>query len=270
MRKVQQIDGLVIDEISLVDKGANQHATVTIAKSADGEKEKQMEIFDEQGNPLDPEQLSDGDHVFDVNGVEYEYTLDDEPAGEVEQEQELVSVGKSADENPFRQNAPVKVSKSSGLSDELREELSKALTDRDRDEVVSKALTHMAKLEEIAKAAQKAADEERQVRLTTEYTEIAKSYALPVPDQALGQALLHAAEALSTQDCEVIAKALRAGSERVFEEQGHNGGGTNSDVITAAEAVIKNAGGDRAEAMAEFFDKNPAAYDEYLAENQRG
>ena len=271
MRKVQQIDGLVIDEISLVDKGANQHAQVTIAKSADGEKEQQMDLFDEQGNPLDPEKLSHGDVVYTEDGQAYLFELDDaedELQVEDEADRELEPVGKSFD-NPFRRHQPVQVSKSEkGLADELREELSKALTDRDRDDVVSKALAHMGKLEQIAKAAQQAAENERQARLQTEFTEIAKSYNLPIRDDVLGGVLMRCAERLPEQDCEIIAKCLQAAGEALFEEQGSIGGGANSDVLTAVEASISKSvgGGNSAEAMVEYFQAHPEAYDELLAE----
>ena len=59
-KRVREIKDLIIDEVSLVDRGANQHASVTIAKSYDGEEEKGMDIFDEQGNPLDADALEDG------------------------------------------------------------------------------------------------------------------------------------------------------------------------------------------------------------------
>lgn len=273
MRKVQQIDGLKIDEISLVDKGANQHATVTIAKSADGEKEQQMDLFDEQGNPLDPETLSHGDVVYGEDGQAYLFELDEAEGenAEVEDEleKELEPVGKSF-ENPFRRHQPQTVSKSTdrGLADELREELSKALTDRDRDDVVSKALQHMGRLEEIAKAAQRAAEAERHARLETEFTEIAKSYNLPIRDDVLGGVLMRCAERLPEEDCEIIAKCLQAAGEALFEETGSIGGGSNSDVLSAAEmAIAKSAdGADKAEAMVEYFSNHPEAYDELLAE----
>ena len=143
-RKVKQINDLVIDEISLVDKGANQHAVVTIAKRAEGEEESNnMEIYDEQGNLLDPDALQDGDVVFDADGGAYRFDLDadeDEHEMEFEDDRELELVGKSF-ENPFRRN---EVSKSFGggsFADSVREELSKALTDRDRDDVIAKALS---------------------------------------------------------------------------------------------------------------------------------
>jgi hypothetical protein len=261
-RKVREIQDLVIDEISLVDKGANQHATVTIAKSADGDKENYMDIYDEQGNPLDPDALEIGDVVYDADGDAYEIQADDDTPEELFEEREPELVGKSYS-NPFsrREREPVRKSFSEGL----REELSKALTDRDRDEVISKAFDQIAK---------RAAEEERDIRLTQEYVEVAKSYDLPgINDEDLGRVLKNAAERLSRADCEVIGKALEfaaEANEALYQEIGSIGGGDNNDVLQRvnafADEAVSKSGQSREELVAEIFDQNPEAYDEYLRE----
>lgn len=266
-RKARQISGLEVDEISLVDKGANQHAVVTIAKSASGETEETMDIYDEQGNPLDLDDLNDGDVVFDADGEAYQFTLDEE---QFEEEREPELVGKSF-ENPFRRNETVRKSASPSFVEDLRTELSKALSDSDRDQVISKAFGTIEVLHEQVSKAQEAAEHERTVRLQREYTEIAKSYGLPFQDEVLGGVLLRAAESLSRQDCEVIAKCLEAAGEAVYMETGQIGGGSNSDVFDqvsayANEAVSKGMANTTEELTAEFFMSNPGAYDEYLSE----
>ena len=269
-RKVREIQDLQIDEISLVDKGANQHATVTIAKSADGDKENYMDIYDEQGNPLDPDALEIGDVVYDAAGEAYEIQSEDE-----EQEvHEPELVGKSAFGR--RETKPAKAAVSKGFAEGLREELSKALTDRDRDDVISKAFAQIEALSEAAEIAKAAAEEEREIRLQAEYTEIAKSYTLPgVEADVLGGVLKRAAESLSYEDCEVIGKALEFAADaadQLFHEQGSIGGGDNSDVLRLVDEhvdgmVSKGAGeGSRAELVAKMFADNPEAYDQYLAE----
>lgn len=272
-RKVRQIDDLVIDEISLVDKGANQHAAVTIAKSADGEKENKMEIFDQQGNPLDEAALEDGDVVFDSEGNAFLFEIEDEGAAEGadQEEKEEQPVGKSAGYT-FPKREPVKKSKS--FADDIREELSKALTDKDRDDIISKALGAVDTLAEEVSKAREAADHERTIRLEREYTEIAKSYNLPVEDDKLGGVLMRCAEALSREDCEVISKCLEAAGEALFEEYGNVGGGDNSDIFEQVNAhvdavVSKAQGRGREELTTDLFMENPDLYDEYLRE-QRG
>lgn len=273
-RKVKELRDLEIDEISLVDKGANQHARTVIAKRHD-EEDKMDEYFDAEGNPVDVASLELGDVVYNENGEAFELEADDED--EVTQEQELATVGKRApEENPFA------VSKSAGGTtsvDTLREAFSKALTDEDRDGVISKALDLIGEQERIAKAAAATAEAERQLRLDREYTEIAKSYDVGIAPDVLGPVLKRAAEALSREDCEVLSKALQAGSEatgQLFEEIGKRGGGANSDVFNTVEAyldeqVSKTAdGASRAEQVSKVFEENPNAYDEYLAEQSQG
>ena len=392
-RTARQISNLVIDEISLVDKGANQHAVVTIAKNANGgSKENEMDIFDEQGNPLDVAELDEGDVVYDEEGNAYSMEFDDsDDEFEDEYEDDMEMVGKSARSKALQvgmrgrtagrriagagrrvrdygtprpnigaatrpapssarqaaqtfetrlgdlqkpasrrvmagsdvRNAAAsartgarragqktsavagntgnfvsrnrnafaaagggaatgaggfaaydynrnRVGKSVDFADEVREELSKALTDRDREEVITKALgrvDEMAQEMEIAKAL---AQEERELRIEREYTEIAKSYNLPFADEDLGRVLMHAAEALPDEDNAIIHKAFAAAGEAVFEEYGLVGGGDNADVYSQVEAAIDGmvtkSGVTREEALAEFFYENPDAYDEYLSE----
>lgn len=267
-RKVRALQDLEIDEVSVVDKGANQLAPVVIAKSATGEEEK-MEFFDEDGAPVDPETLAEGDVVFDLEGNAWEYSEDPE-VDEEEEEREPQLVGKRA--NPFAK--PQRVTKS--LADEVREELSKALSDSDRDAIISKALGRMEEFERVAKSAAAQAEHERQVRLEREYTEIAKSYNLPIEDQVLGGVLMRAAENLSYDDCAVIAKALAFATEAgqaLFDEIGAQGGGSNSDVLTQVNAFADQAVSKARENVSkeawtsEFFMNNPGAYDDYLAGN---
>lgn len=311
-RKPRQIQDLVIDEISLVDKGANQHASVTIAKSADGDKESYMEIYDEQGNQLDPDALDLGDVVFDADGQAYEVSdeTEDESFEEEEREPELVGKRAAGMGDPFRrmgqnlgigktgaryaQKNPAKVSRNRKIAagagvgavgaggaagyvqknygETLREELSKALTDYDRDEIIAKAFSQLDELSEAAEIAKAAAEQEREIRLTREYVEVAKSYSLPVDEDALGVALMHCAEVLPMEDQEVIAKALAFAAEAnqaLFQEYGAVGGGDNADVYEMVDAYVdenvSKSGKTREELMAEAFAANPAAYDEYLA-----
>ena len=158
--------------------------------------------------------------------------------------------------------------KSASFADEVREELSKSLTDKDRDEVISKALGRMEEMDEIAKSALQAATDERDLRLHREYTEIAKSYNLPVEDEALGTALMHCAESLSDEDCEVIAKCLGAAGEVLFEEYGAVGGGDNADVFSRVTGEVAKSMGQQelsTDQMVELLTANPDLYDEYLS-----
>lgn len=96
-RPVKRLYDLEIDEISLVDRPANQHGVVAIAKRAEGT----MGIFDPDGNPVDEDSLEPGDKVYDEEGTEYVYVENDADGSEetedsYEDEREYASVGKSA------------------------------------------------------------------------------------------------------------------------------------------------------------------------------
>lgn len=70
-----------IDEISLVDRGANQHAAIVISK-ADGFEEDGMPaeidvLYDSDGDLVDYE-LEHGDVVYDEQGNQYVYVIEDD------------------------------------------------------------------------------------------------------------------------------------------------------------------------------------------------
>lgn len=256
-----------IDEISLVDKGANQHAMVTIAKRAP-EEETMPEFYSEDGELLDLDsiELEEGDVVYDEDGNAYEFTTEEQ-----EPEKELAEVGKSAF---FNQNRQVSKKATASFSESVMEELSKAFSDEDRDKVIAKALGRVEELEKRYSEAEKIAKSERDLRLTREYISKAAEYNLPVDPQELGPVLYRMAESMSYEDCAVIAKCLESTGEILFQEVGYQGGGDNNDVMSVVEAhanevLSKSADVSKAATISGLFDNTPEAYDEYLA-SQRG
>ena len=85
-RTVKRLSGLEIDEVSLVNRPANQHGIVTIAKA----QEAAMPIFDNQGDEVGEEELEHGDVVYDEAGNEFVFVEDDASADEMTYEDELV------------------------------------------------------------------------------------------------------------------------------------------------------------------------------------
>lgn len=258
----QNLSNMEIDEISLVDKGANQHALVTITKRAPEEDAmpEEFELYTANGELLAQDAtLSDGDIVYDKDGNAYEYSLGE---AEVEAEaKELETVGKSAF---FQPPAPVA---DSGFAKSIMEELSKAFGDDERDAVITKALGHIAELERRQEEIAKAAKAERDLRLTSEYISKAAEYNLPVNPAELGPVLFRMAETMSYEDCSVIAKCLETAGTALFQEVGYIGGGANDDVM---DVVTKSIEGERTpEAVTKAFDNSPQAYDEYLASRGR-
>lgn len=262
-RRINAVIDMDVDEISLVDIPAAPGARVAIAKRAP-EEDTVPEIYDEQGNPVDPDALELGQTVYDADGEAYEVVPDDDGDEDIEdavEERELVEVGKS-----FRGFDP----------EAFRTELSKAVTDIERDEVVSKAFGTISRLERQLAEATEIAKAEQSIRLTREYVEVAKSYNIPTSPEVLGPVLMRMAETMSDADCSVIHKALSGAGAALFNEVGFVGGADNADVMSqvdaAIEASIAKSGANisKAEATAEFFELNPEAYDEYLAAKAMG
>lgn len=158
------------------------------------------------------------------------------------------------------------------FSEEVMEELSKAMTDEDRDEVLSKALGAVEQALEAQAEYAEIAKSERELRLTNEYIAKAADYNLPVDPAELGPVLYRMVETMSHEDCAVIAKCLDSASSALFDEVGYIGGGDNVDPLErvnalAAESVSKSD--ELHGAFLDVMDSNPGAYDEYLA-SRRG
>lgn len=240
-RIVNKLTDMEYDEISLVDRPAAQHASVLIAKRDESEEDYVSDIYDAEGNLLDENDLNEGDVVFNEAGDAFVVTLEaDEPAE--------AAVGKS-------------------FSEELSESISKAVSERERDQVISKAQAEIRAMSEKVAAAEEIAKAERNLRLTREYEEVAKSYNLPVKPEELAPALMMIAEHLPYEVGEVIHKALSAAGS-IFDEVGISGGNSNNDVLSMVDAYIEEniskSDISKAEAVEAIFTANPAAYDEYL------
>ncbi len=283
-KPVKELRDMEIDEISLVDRPAAQHAEVVITKRATEEDIVPEDIYDEEGGLVDPELLETGDVVFDEDGDAF-LVVDDE----MEMEEEPVAKAAATPDYPEEEGGDVKLSRKEELrrkllaqkkakegedvkksfADELREELSKSYSDADRDEVIAKALAEVDEMATYAAEAEKVAKSERDLRLTREYEEVAKSYNLPVDEEVLAPVLMAIAEEFPYEYGQVIHKALSAAGEIIFDEIGTEGYATNNDVLHAVDDYIDEniakADISKAEAVEAVFDENPAAYDEYMA-----
>lgn len=165
------------------------------------------------------------------------------------------------------------------LGDQVLEDLSKALTDDARDEVIAKAYDYF---EDVAKANDRLTDmvealmEDRELE---GYSELAKGYDIPADPNELGGLMYRASQFLPDEDLATLDRLFTSHGEFAKgyqQEIGYNGQGDGSDVIglvyaAAGEAVGKSAGAiTQEQAVTALFDANPAMYDEYLAEqNQR-
>lgn len=256
-RSYRTVSDMEIDEISLVDRPANPHAKVSIAKRAPQEEAvaDADEFYSEDGSSVDLNNLDFGQVVYDGDGNAFQWVPED-----YEQE---------AEQAEAEVREPELVGKS--LADQVREDLSKALTDIERDDVIAKAASEISKAEQRAAAAERIAKAERDLRLTREYIAKAAEYNVPVDPRELGPVLMHAAEALPEADCAVLHKALSAAGQMLFEEAGYTGSADNDDPMARIEAELEGQLSksdtqlSKHQAVADYFTNNPAAYDEYVA-----
>jgi hypothetical protein len=264
-RPTRNLTDMEIDEISTVDKTANQYSRFVIAKRAP-EEDEMPKLYNQEGQPLDEDQLEFGDIVYDDQGTAYEFVEDETEEQDEDKDEpvpELAGVGKSA----FFEN---QTAKAGSFSQSVMEELSKAFSDGDRDKVIAKALGRVEELESQFETVAKAAQAERDLRLTREYVSKAAEYNLPVAPDELGPVLYRMAETMSYDDCAVIAKCLETAGNILYEEVGYQGGGDNADIYSQVEAHAYDTFGKAEDfnattAINKVFDQNPDAYDEYLA-----
>ena len=162
------------------------------------------------------------------------------------------------------------------LGESVLEDLSKALTEDARDEVIAKALDHF---ESVAKRNEELEDMVLglvEAQEAGEFTELAKGYELGDPEE-VGGLLYRASQVLPAEDVAALDRVFSGYGEiakYAMDEIGYNGG-IESDIVAqvyaiAGEAVGKSAGAlSQEQAVTALFEANPAAYDEYEAEQRR-
>lgn len=287
-RVVNAVSDMSLDEVSLVDRPANPHASIVIAKSLGADMtapiESETGYYWPDGTPVAADdEIGPEDQVLDAEGNIYE--LDAEAIQELEDEAnqgELAEVGKSS---AFGRTAPrgqVQKSLAEELSEQLKSMVSKSAggVDEGTRAVLSKAVEALQASEARTAAAEQIAKSERDIRLTREYISKADSYGdIPgVTAQELGPILKRCEELLPSADCVVLNKVFEATGGILFKELGRTGGGSNDlDPFAIVEAqlesgqIAKSADGkpiSKAAATTEYFTQNPEAYDEYVASRQ--
>lgn len=168
---------------------------------------------------------------------------------------------------------------SKSFAEDIAKALSGAVTEADRDAVIeefAKAYdAQQAELDALANIAKS----ERDLRLESEYVEVAKGLGLPGSPEELGPVLKRLSDAeamgaLDAGDVAVIAKTLDAVSGILYEEFGYSGSGpalgdpSMADAEAAAEARIAKSGNEpvsKAAGIEAYYADNPDAYDEYMA-----
>lgn len=334
-RRVNKLFDLEFDEVSSVDRPANQHGLIAFSKSLMAETTEEggvSDIFTETGEPVFEDELEHGDVVFDAAGNEYVFVVDDDEDDDDVEKGMLdgamsagkrafsgakggyslgrqgmsltadgagdslkvgsrsVRAGNAVGRNP-KKAAAIAAGVTGGagvagggaymigrnkdveksLGDSVLEQLSKAVNEADREEIIAKALDEV----EIAKAQAMAAQEElaylQDVRVTEAFIAKAAEYNLPVSPEVFGPILKAAAEVLDDEQLEILDHVLTSAGDALFDEIGAAGGASNSifDAVNgyASEMVTKSAGDFSLEqASTAMFSANPDAYDAYIAE----
>lgn len=275
MATVRKLGNLIFDEVSLVDRPANQHGVVVFAKR-DTEESGPMGFYTADGQPIDPDDVEVGEKVYDDNGDEYEGTLVDAD------DPDLVYVDENGneidmDDYEFEEEGELVGKRDVPLSKVFLEELSKAMTDDGRNEVIAKALGRMELIEKRNQDLTYTVSALIDANNRRDFTEIAKNYELPFEADDLGGLLQRLSKSISPEDMQAVDQILTAGSEYAKQasllEIGYAGGqpSTVYDQVAgaAADVVAKSGGGfSFDQAAVAFFEANPDAYDEYESEQR--
>lgn len=307
-RPAKRLFDLEIDEISLVDRPANQHAEVAIAKR----DEDSMTVIDAEGREVsDLSQLEPGGIYFDADsgealvaceeGAEPEdyYSEDDlnslyagaedeanagELVGKASPLQSKAVAGYISGAGHLSRNKKVYAAGGAGLlgggvagmaakslGGEVYEQLSKALGDDQRNEVVSKALQdandRVTRAEAAALQATRIAKGLAEQLDTERLTEITKSYGVPGRPEDLAEIF----KSLNSTQAQYLDQVLSSVGEQLFESRGadlpeHAGSIHGQIEAMAGEAVGKSDVTAEA-AISALYAANPDAYDAFLAES---
>jgi hypothetical protein len=322
-QNIKRLFDIEIDEVSVVDRPANQHGLIAFAKndsSDELEAEVPGELFDETGENIPVEVLEHGDIVFDAEGNEFVYVEDDEDDDDVEKGMfseglkgfragarkylNTSEIGASADKmrskamrrgnsvmdyakkNPGKTLAGTAVasggagyafgkaemSNHMSLGDSVLEELSKAVTERDREFIIAKAMDEV----EIAKAQAAEAYEYaaalEDARVEEAFISKAAEYNLPVAPEVFGPILKSIAEALTEDELELLDELFSAIGDSLYDEIGYVGESSNSSVLDTVNGLASEFVGKSdvsyEQAVSAMFEANPSAYDAYLTEGR--
>ena len=100
-RQVNKLFDLEFDEVSSVDRPANQHGLIALSKSlatADPQEDTMTAVFTEAGLLVAPDELEPGDVVYDAQGREYEFVVPGDEADEADEDQDDPDTDEDEDE----------------------------------------------------------------------------------------------------------------------------------------------------------------------------
>jgi hypothetical protein len=158
------------------------------------------------------------------------------------------------------------------LGDSVLEELSKAVTERDREFIIAKAMDEV----EIAKAQAAEAYEYaaalEDARVEEAFISKAAEYNLPVAPEVFGPILKSIAEALTEDELELLDELFSAIGDSLYDEIGYVGESSNTSVLDTVNGLASEFVGKSdvsyEQAVSAMFEANPSAYDAYLTEGR--
>lgn len=159
------------------------------------------------------------------------------------------------------------------LGDSVLEQLSKAVTDSDREEIIAKALDEVEVIKAQNDELSKALEAEQDARITEAFISKAEEYNLPVSPAVLGPILKAVAEVLSDEELDVLDQLFESVGDTLYREVGYVGDTDNVSVLDQVDAyaqeLVGKADVSLAEAQVALLASNPDLYDAYIAENGR-
>ena len=260
MPAISKLEGMKIDEVSLVRRPANQHAAIVFSKADEGDDMPGM-IYTEAGEEVAIDDLEVGTLVEGEDGEIYEVVED--IASEVsEQEQALEE------------------SEGMGKSDDYAELIAKAYSDAVSDEDRAKLIAGVAREAQIAKAASAKTDATIAKMQADAYVDEciskAEEYGIAGPrTEEFGVAISKMLTVLSDSEAQLMDDIFKSFSELAVEVAKGSEAFGSSDIMDQvnahADEIVKSAGGEisKEQAMAAAFEANPELYALYL-EEQKG
>lgn len=261
MTTINKLQNMTFDEVSLVRRPANQHASIVFSKADEGDGMPDV-LYTEDGTEIDIDDLEIGTEVEMEDGSVWTVAAADD-----EDDQE------DAQENLEYADADY------GKSADYGEMISKAYQEAVSDEQKANLFAAVAKSAEIAKAESRAAADSISKMHEQAYVEqcISKAdeygFAGPRTEQ-FGVAIAKMMQVLDQDEIQLMDDIFKAFSELIDEVAIGSEAGSESDVLDvvsgAADEIVKSANGGltNEQAMAAAFEENPELYSLYLAEKE--
>jgi len=257
MATINKLENMTFDEVSLVRRPANQHASIVFSKADEGDDMPDV-LYTEDGQEIDINDLEVGTEIELEDGQIYtvvDADEDDEDPGE--------SVQYEAEDY--------------GKSEDYGQMISKAYQEAIGDDQKAQLFASVAKSAEIAKAEARAASDSITKMHADQYVDqcISKAddYGFAGPrTQQFGVAIAKMMTVLDDEEIQLMDDIFKAFSELIDDVAIGSEAAGVSDVLDAvhgaADEIVKSAGGDMTneQAMAAAFEANPELYSLYLDE----